>query len=283
MGGLKAIVVCADDYGIAPGVGIAIRDLIAGRRISATSCMTVSPSWAMEAAKLRDLNGQAEIGLHLTLTDVAPAGPMPGLAPEGRLPPLPKLIVQALSGGIAADEVAGEVDRQIDRFIEGIGRLPDFLDGHQHVHQLPGVRAAVFAVFLKRLKPAGAWIRYATVPLPEIVRHRLPVGAKTAVITLLGAGFRAEGERLGIAGNASFRGVRTFSGEPPYAVLLPRLLAGLGEGGLLMCHPGLVDAELAARDPVTAARVDEYETLKSDAFPALLAERGLRIGTFRNP
>jgi len=46
------IVLCADDYGIAPGVGRAIRDLLDRGRLSATSCMVVSPDFAAEGPLL---------------------------------------------------------------------------------------------------------------------------------------------------------------------------------------------------------------------------------------
>ena len=39
---------CADDYGIAPGVNAAIRDLIARGRLNATSVMLVAPSFTRD-------------------------------------------------------------------------------------------------------------------------------------------------------------------------------------------------------------------------------------------
>src|SRR5215213_9240698 len=70
-GSLRRIWLCADDYGIAPGVSAAIRDLIARRRINATSVMVVSPHMSGTAAsELLDAATAAKalIGLHLTLT-----------------------------------------------------------------------------------------------------------------------------------------------------------------------------------------------------------------------
>src|SRR5262245_10068587 len=81
------IVLCADDYAVAPGVSRAICALIEQGRLSATSCMTVSPHWPEHARWLRPLGDRADIGLHLTLTDHAPIGAM-RLAADGRLPPL---------------------------------------------------------------------------------------------------------------------------------------------------------------------------------------------------
>ena len=44
-------------------------------------------------------------------------------------------------------------------------------------------------------------------------------------------------------------------------------LEGLPEGGLVMCHPGHVDAELERLDPLTTLREREYAYFCGDAFP----------------
>ena len=54
-------ILCADDYGLAPGVGRAIRNLIERGRLSATSCMTAGRFWPEEARLLQPLGGH-EIG-----------------------------------------------------------------------------------------------------------------------------------------------------------------------------------------------------------------------------
>ena len=41
----RRIWLCADDYGIAPGVSAAIRDLVARGRLNATSAMVVAPAF----------------------------------------------------------------------------------------------------------------------------------------------------------------------------------------------------------------------------------------------
>ncbi len=49
---MRRIVLCADDYAIAPGVSAGIRELIAAGRLNATSVMTVFPGLDAEAAAL---------------------------------------------------------------------------------------------------------------------------------------------------------------------------------------------------------------------------------------
>ena len=50
----------------------------------------------------------------------------------------------------------------------------------------------------------------------------------------------------------------------------PRFLDRLPDGGVVMCHPGFVDAELQRLDPLTTLREREYAFLAGDAFPGLL-------------
>ena len=87
----RRIWLCADDYGIAPGVNDGIRELIAQRRLNATSVMVAAPhSTARGGRALAALNAgdkRARIGLHVTLT--APFTPLSdGFAPlrDGAFP-----------------------------------------------------------------------------------------------------------------------------------------------------------------------------------------------------
>ena len=277
--GDKPILVCADDYGIAPGVSAAIRALVAAGRLSATSCMVVGHWWDEEAPRLRPFEGSLDIGLHFTLTELAPLGPMRDLAPSGRLPPLRTLIRRALLGRLDPGEIACELERQIDRFVALMGCEPAFLDGHQHVHQLPGVRDAVVDVFCRRLQPAGAWMRFPAGAPADLFAHRTAF-VRALAINGLGLGFRRRCRARGIPGNSSFRGVRGFANEAPYPQLMALFLKGIDRGGLIMCHPGMADAALRAVDPVTTAREEEFAFLASDAFPALLRAYGCRLARF---
>ena len=57
----RKIVLCADDYGLAPGVSRAIRELLASGRLSATSCMVVYPEFAEDGPLLQPFLGTAQI------------------------------------------------------------------------------------------------------------------------------------------------------------------------------------------------------------------------------
>lgn len=266
------IILCADDYGIAPGVSRAIRDLIARRALTATGCMTAGAWWPEEGAALRPLANLADCGLHITLTDQPPLGAMPRTAPAGVLPRLGRLTAAAYMGRLDRGEIAAEIDRQIARFSSVIGAPPMFLDGHQHVHQLPIVRDLVVA----RARGMGAYLRYATEPLPAILRRGVAV-ARAAAISLMGVGLRRQGRAAGVAGNSVFRGVRDFSPRESYPLLFPRYLERPVPGMMVACHPGLVDDALRAVDPVTGPREGEYRYFMDDAFARDLAAAGVRL------
>ncbi len=266
------IALCADDYGLAPGVSRAILDLIERGRITATDCMTVSPYWPEHARWLRPLADRADIGLHLTLTDQRPLGPMPRLAPGGRLPPVGTLIRLAHTGRLHAPEIEAEIDRQMDAFETHFGAPPAFVDGHQHVHQLPLVREALS----RRLAGRPIWVRLCREPVPRIVRRGVAI-PKALLIAALGRGLARRARLQNQPANTGFSGVYDLSVRVPYGRLFERFLLGLRAGGLIMCHPGVPDEALRALDPMTEARQAEYDWLRGPAFPDLLERRGMRL------
>lgn len=273
----SAITLCADDYGLAPGVSDAILALIDLGRLQATGCMTGSPHWPHAAPLLRSLAGKADVGVHLTLTDQAPLGPMPGLAPDGRLPSLPDLLKRAVTRRLDRAEIAAELERQVDSFEEHFGRAPDFLDGHHHVHQLPVIGEVVLDLWQRRLGGRG-WVRSCVESLPSILRQGVDP-FRASVIAGLGLGFRRRLKALGVPHNTEFRGVYDFSGRIPFDQVFRRFTDRPGPRTLMMVHPGKVDDALRAADSLTGQREVEFAYLASDACVLSLAER--RIGLRR--
>lgn len=269
------ITLCADDYGLAPGVSHAIRTLIDHGRLQATGCMTGSPFWPEAAVALKPLEDRADIGLHLTLTDQRPLGPMPDLAPEGILPPLPVLLKHALLRTLDHGEIAAELTRQFDAFEAHFGRPPDFLDGHHHIHQLPVIGDVVLDLWRRRMAGRG-WVRCCVEPRTAIMARRVnPLRA--LVIAELGHGFRRKLKVHGVPHNLSFRGVYDFSDRIDFAELFRRFTDRPGPRALMMVHPGLVDEALQAADTLTHRREDEFRFLGSDQCALSLASRGIGL------
>lgn len=275
-----SLTLCADDYGLAPGIGRAIRALIDSGRLQATGCMTGSPHWPAEALLLKPLEGKAEFGVHLTLTDHKPLGPLPDLAPEGRFPPVGALVKRAVRRRLDRAEIAAELERQVDAFEAAMGRAPDFLDGHHHVHQLPIVRDVVLDLWRRRLRPTGGWVRSCWEnPLKIWARGIDPVRA--TVIAVLGWRLRRKLVAAGAGHNRSFRGVYDFSGRVPYSRLFDGFTDRPGPATLVMCHPGEVDEALRACEWVTDQREVEYRFLHGDECARSLSRRGLVLVPLR--
>lgn len=272
----RRIWLCADDYGAAPGVSGAIRELIARGRINATSIMVAAPNFnSEEAAALAKLNSRekrAALGLHVTLT--GPLQPLSeNFAPlrRGRFPPLNAMLRIATARRLQPEPLANEIAAQLKKFIDVFGRTPDFLDGHQHIQLFPQVRDAFLKVVAERAPMA--WVRQCG----RSRRGRRLRDHKALVLDILSLGFRRRAKKLGIAVNPAFAGSYAFKSQANYAKLFPRFLSGLPDGGLIMCHPGVVDTELKALDSLTTLREQEFAYFGSDAFLQVLAEHNVAL------
>jgi predicted glycoside hydrolase/deacetylase ChbG (UPF0249 family) len=279
----RSVVLCADDYGIAPGVGIAIRELLAAGRLTATTCMAVSRYWPGEAAKLaRHDRGRAEIGLHVTLTDQLALAAIPGLAPERRLPSFARLAWKAFTRGLDRAAVAAEIERQVDAFADAMGRLPDFLDGHQYVHQLPVVRDALIDVIDARFDAGRVWVRVSDEMSMRVFRRGI-ARARALAIALPGAAMRRALDVRGLLHNQSLAGLYHFDGSRDFGAIFERFLAHAPHRGVVVCHPGRVDDALRAADPLLAPREAEWRFLRGAGMMQALARTGVRLGRFLAP
>ena len=268
----RHIILCADDYGISPAVSAAIRDLIARHRINATSVMVVAPSFSKaEAEALRDAAADhAAIGLHLTLT--APFRPLTrGFAPtrDGAFLPLAAMAGRGLGRMLKPPLLEAEIVAQIDAFRAVLGRAPDYIDGHQHIHVFPQIGEALIQV--SRDAAPQAWLRQCG----RAVRHSLE--PKGLILDALSKRFKRLATQAGRRTNPAFAGTYTFRAGADYTKLFPEFLGGLPDGGLVMCHPGRVDDELRRLDPLTDLREREYAYFLDETFPRLLAERGVAL------
>lgn len=275
---LRKLWLCADDYGISPAVNRAIRDLIARGRINATSVMVTAPSFSTaEALALSDLGGpdrRVAIGLHVTLT--APFRPATHayrpVAPDGAFLSLSRTLTTGLVRRLDPDALTVEATSQFAKFRVAFGRPPDFVDGHQHVHLLPQVSDAVLAA-MTRMAP-GAWIRQCGRAVPLRQRWGDPKGL---LLDILSARLRARAAACGIRINPAFAGTYNYRRTAEFEALFGAFLQSLPDGGLVMCHPGFVDAELQRLDDFTTMREQEYAFFSGERFPALLTAHGIAL------
>ena len=259
---------CADDYAMAPGVSRGILEALEAGALTATSAMTTFDDWPREAAGLRPFAGHADIGLHLNLTLARPLGAMPALAPAGALPSIAALIAGSRRGDLPLDEVAAEIDRQLDAFAAAHGAPPDHVDGHQHVQVLAPVRRLLIEALARR--GWTPWLRDSA-DRPWRILRRGASPLKAAGVALLARHFATAAHRAGLATNEGFGGFSSFAAATPYGDEFARYLAAPGARHLVMCHPGHVDDRLRRLDPVVESRERELAFLLSPDFRDLLA------------
>ena len=262
---MKRLTLCADDFGHSPGTSAVIAELIEAGRINATCCMALTPSWPSDWAMLQAVADRAEIGIHLTLTDDRPLTEMPHFAPSGAMPGIDQL---ASRRDLPLSEIAAEIAAQFARFEAVAGRPPDFVDGHQHVHHLRGIRDLVLAE-TKRSAPR-AWLRDCGDTVSGMLAR--PFALKAIGSAWRGRGFRAAARRAGLSTNDGFAGHYDFGAG--YAALFPAFLRRPGGHHLVMVHPGADDMP---GDSIGAARVREAAYLRRADTIALAGAEGLRL------
>ncbi|WP_198958907.1 ChbG/HpnK family deacetylase [Candidimonas nitroreducens] len=273
-----------------PGVNEAVLRLADLGRLSATSCMSGAPHFRADAAALAASGLQT--GLHLNFTEAL------GDA-HGLYLPLSRLIALAYLRRLDQAVLRAQVARQLDDFEDAMGRAPDFVDGHQHVHQLPQLRSVLLAELERRYAPGRSktgrsyagrsyaespdienpytgrpWLRYTA--MRRGGAGPLALVFKAGVIELLGAHrFARMARRLGYRLNPGFLGVYGFQGgEPAYRTLLRHWLKHAHDADLLMCHPA---ARACEGDGLGAQRTAEFRVLASDEMPGWLAAAGLEL------
>jgi chitin disaccharide deacetylase len=258
------IILCADDYALTEGVSRAVGELAAARRLSATSAIVTTPCWPAMAQRLTVHRGRIAVGLHLNLTLGAPLGAMPRFAPSGLLPKRNAVLGRALLCLVRRTEIDAEIERQLDAFERHLGFPPDHIDGHEHVHVLPGIRQSLLDVVSRRYPgpkpllrdPSDRW---------SAIAARGGARVKANAVAALAFGFGAGAERRGLPTNVGFSGFSSFDVNEPYGAELERVLRQPGPRHIVMCHPGHADAELAALDSVVERRRMEYDALMRTA------------------
>ncbi|WP_051293639.1 ChbG/HpnK family deacetylase [Pseudoduganella violaceinigra] len=248
---MKSLIINAEDVGMHPAVDDAVAELVGRGIVSAASVMALGrPNRETLGAIARQ---GADLGLHLDFTSEM------ARAAYRRETGLPSLMLAAWSGTLNAAHVRAALEGQFQRFGELTGRLPDFIDGHQHVHQFPVIREALVQLLerhgAKRIRVRNTASR----------RWR---GGKAAVIGMLGSASLARRlERIACRSNADFMGVYDRSAAADLAARWYGWLASApAQGGLAMCHPALKDWGGAA------FRVKEYQFLGSQQFRELCSE-----------
>jgi len=284
---VKNLIVGADDLGWTEGVNRGILDAFRGGIVTSTSLLANGMAFtdAVSAAKLAPGLG---LGVHLNLSDGAPVADRESvkslLDDNGNFAGGPEsLLLKRARRSLVLAEVELEWDAQI-RKVRDAGIQPTHLDGHKHVHMLPGL----FEIALRQAKKHG--IEAIRVSLEESsLRAALSSGRKQNPTVVMKQGVQARGlkllardareqaERAGIATADYFCGIAQ-TGELTRDGL-ELFLKSLPEGTTeLMCHPGYADETLQkTATRLQASRQKELELLTDRRIRNLVALQGIRL------
>jgi len=284
---VKNLIVNADDLGWTEGVNRGIGE--AHQHGIVTSASILANGDAFDAAiKMTSKMPALGVGVHLNLSDGPPVAARDQvgslLNENGALAGGPEsLLLRIARGGLARKEVEREWDAQI-RKVRDAGAPPTHLDGHKHVHMLPGL----FEIAVKLARKHGiSAIRIAHEA--SNLRTALSAGKEQHTTVVMKQGVQARGlkliardareiaERAGLATADYFCGIAQ-TGELTREGVM-RLLKNLPEGTTeLMCHPGYADVELKkSATRLQDSRQTEVKILTDTQIRKLVASQGIRL------
>jgi len=270
----KRIVLCADDFGQALAISQGIIALIQQHRLSATSCITNAQHWPEHAKWLVQYKAQVAIGLHFNLTEGRALSAEYRQAHGEQFLSLSGVMRKAFMRTFDQAAIESELEAQLDSFMSEMGSLPHFVDGHQHVHQFPVIRDALVAVYQRRLHVQKPFIRLVNEKLTPMDVLRQP---KKMIIFFTGtSALKKLLDQQGIRYNRSFAGIYSFAKAAPYSELFPQFLNDIEDGGLIMCHPGLLSNNPEG-DVIAANREEEYQYLASNEFLVACESAGVSL------
>lgn len=261
----KRIVICADDFGMNPAIDAAILQLARQGRLNATSCLVEGPSFAAGAQAVRASGLQ--LGLHLNFTE--------SLGRPGLYLPVSALIQHSWLRRLNPGQLREQITRQLDGFETMVGQPPDFVDGHQHIHQFPQIRSLLLQELEARYVGGGLpWLR--STRTGRLAGLPVNLRIKALIIQMLGAGaFARQARHKDFPMNRAFLGVYDFQGgQAVYGKLLQNWLAQAQDGDLIMCHPA---SQALPGDGLGTQRQAEFDVLRSNAMGNWLRQYGLTL------
>jgi len=284
---VKNLIVNADDLGWTEGVNRGIAEAHRNGIVTSASLLANGAAFTGGVELVLE-NPRLSVGVHLNLSDGAPVAgrqAVPSLVAEtGELVGGPESwLLKIAMRGLPVEQVEMEWQAQIQK-VRDAGLAVTHLDGHKHVHMLPGlfeialrlakrhgigaIRVSHEASSLRTALSGGAELRASVV---------LKQGVQARGLKLLARDAREKVDRAGIATTDYFCGIAQ-TGELTREGVA-RLLRGLPEGTTeLMCHPGYVDEALRATSTrLQDSREKEVEILTNPEIRNLVASQGIRL------
>ena len=284
---MKNLIVNADDLGWTDGVNRGIIEAFHHGIVTSTSLLANGAAFAQGVEAARSAPGLG-VGVHLNLSDGPPVAERETITSllndDGEFAGGPEsLLMRRVRRGLRLAEVESEWDAQIQK-VRNAGIAPTHLDGHKHVHMLPGlfeialklakrhdigaIRVSLEASSLRAALSSGKKLHAGVV---------LKQGVQARGLKLLARDAREQAEHAGISTADYFCGIAqtgelTREGVAQFVKSLPD---GTTE---LMCHPGYADAALQkTQTRLQDSRQTELQILTDTAIRNLVASLGIRL------
>ncbi|GAB4223462.1 MAG: ChbG/HpnK family deacetylase [Francisella sp.] len=251
----KRITICADDFGMSNNINQAIIKLLDKKIINATSCMVNMPEFKTGIDKLKKIyNNFINVGLHLNLTEGKSLTQSKSLTKNSLFLSLPKLLIKSQFRLISYNDAYTELKAQIEEFIKYWGDVPDFIDGHQHIHQFPAIRKALINLYQEfKMHNKKTYIRSTynmqKTDLKSIIIYYS--GAKQLQKLLI---------KNNIRHNTSFAGIYSLAKKKNFRRVIIHAYQNITDGGLIMCHPSIA---IDTKDAISHSRVQEFRYFSS--------------------
>lgn len=186
------VILNGDDFGFSKGINKGILDSI-NRGVLTSASVMVNRSAALEAKALLKFKN-ISVGLHLDLTEESPFQRW-------------SKYLQILTW--SKKKLKYEFDKQIDKFVSIMGKLPDHIDSHHHIHWLTGFKSVI---------------------LDFSKKNKIPVRCANATF------------EMGFYGRSFSKWNDSQKVTPERLIsVIKKFKPGVHE---IMCHPGYVDADL---------------------------------------
>ena len=267
----REIILCADDYAQNEPISEGILLLAQNQRINAISCLVNLPYWEKAHTALQRIKHDLFIGLHVNLSFGRALSAAWEEKYTSHFGSFFSLIQQSYFRHLDRECVEAEINAQLNVFIDATGMPPDFIDGHQHIHQLPIIRDAFISVYKQR--NLTAFCRNTSNDWKDL--FSLPFPKRQAIALLGGLGLKKRLKKHAILRNTSFAGIYDFAAAKNYRAYFKQFLKQSDAGGLIMCHPGKRSTD--PDDPLHRFRHYELSYLMSDAFLSDLHEQQCRL------
>ena len=284
---VRNLIVNADDLAWAEGVNRGIAEAHRNGIVTSTTILANGTAFA-SAVELVKATPSIGVGVHLNLSDGKPVSPpetVPSIVNDrGEFKGGPEaLLLRVARRNLQLNEVEIEWERQIQKVVNA-GIQPTHLDGHKHVHMLPGMFEIVLRLAKRnniaavRISHEGSSLRAA---LSSGEKQNIPLvmkqGVQARVLKLLARDARALAEAAGIASTDYFCGIAQ-TGELTIEGM-KCLLQNLPEGTTeMMCHPGFMDKELEeSATRLQDSRELEVQILTDPGIRNLVASQGIRL------